>query len=163
MEKRPKKRLLAVGLAFALLVVLMPPAQARDDVGRFREAPCPMQVPEDMVEGVDLTCGYVTAPEDHAAPEDKTIQLAIVILHSTSAHPAPDPLLMLQGGPGISALSTFVPLMASPFGEPFLKRRDVILIEQRGNYFAKPALLCSTNEKPLDCRGRGGGNASSRS
>jgi pimeloyl-ACP methyl ester carboxylesterase len=154
MERRGRKHLLAVSLAFALLIILAPPAQALDELGVFRDAPCPMPVPGDMVEGVDLTCGYVAVPEDHATPGDGTIQLAIAILHSTSAQPASDPLLMLQGGPGISALSTFGPLIASPFGDPFLEGRDVILLEQRGTYYAQPALVCSVEETPRECRDR---------
>lgn len=120
----------------------------------FVEAPCPMPLPESLTEGEDIVCGYVTVPEDHGTPGGKTIQLAVAILHSTSAHPASDPLIMLQGGPGTSALSTFVPLMASPFGDPFLAQRDVILLEQRGAYYSRPTLFCSADETSAACRAR---------
>ena len=40
-------------------VVDAPPAAV------FEEAPCPMPVPEGVVEGETLRCGYVTVPELH--------------------------------------------------------------------------------------------------
>ena len=153
-----KYKLVRIGWACATAVLSLwttprthtqaPPA------GQFVEAPCPMQVPGALIEGEDIVCGYVTVPEEHAAPGDKSVQLAIAILYSTGANPAPDSLIMVQGGPGTSALSTFVPLMASQFGEPFLEQRDVVVLEQRGTYFSRPSLFCSPEETLLACRDR---------
>jgi pimeloyl-ACP methyl ester carboxylesterase len=142
-------------LLLAGLLVLAPPDRAQGGItGQFEAAPCPMDVPKGKTEGVDLTCGYVTVPEDHATPGGKTIELAIVILSSNRADPARDPWLMLEGGPGTSAISTFVPLMASPFGEPFLAKRDVVVLEQRGTYYSRPALFCAADETLAACHDR---------
>lgn len=122
--------------------------------GQFEEGPCPMPLPEGFIEGSDIRCGYLTVPEDHTDPGGQTIQIAIAILLSSSADPAPDPLIMVRGGPGESALSAYVPLFASSFGTPFLEQRDVILVEQRGTYYSKPALLCSSGEDLPSCRDR---------
>lgn len=123
-------------------------------IAQFVEALCPMPLPEGFAEGEDIVCGYVTVPEDHEAPEGKSLQLAVAILRSTGTDPASDPLLMLQGGPGTSVLSTFVHLMALPFGESFLAKRDVVLLEQRGAYYAKPTLFCPAGETSAACRAR---------
>lgn len=153
-----KNRLLRIGLACAIVVLDLWTAPCLHaqvlPAGQFVEAPCPMPVPEGFIEGKDIVCGYATVPEDHAAPAGKSIQLAIAILYSAGANPAPDPLIMVQGGPGTSALSTFVPLMASQFGRPFLEQCDVILLEQRGTYYSQPNLFCSAEETLLACRDR---------
>jgi hypothetical protein len=99
----------------------LPDARAQEPSTRqFEDLPCPLPLPEGLTEGKDIVCGYVTVPEDHADPDSEAIQLAVAILRSPAAQPASDPLIILQGGPGTSALSTLVHLMASPFGEPFL-------------------------------------------
>jgi pimeloyl-ACP methyl ester carboxylesterase len=53
-------------------------------------------------------CGYVTAPEQHALPKGRTIQLAVVRIRSTSKRPAADPLFVEQGGPGDSTIGVIV-------------------------------------------------------
>ncbi|UCC64106.1 MAG: alpha/beta hydrolase, partial [Anaerolineae bacterium] len=132
-----------LSLTIALLAALAWPVQARaTDVGAFIEAPCPMALPEGVVEGQDVLCGYVTEPEDHATPAGRTIQLAIAIFNAKSSEPATIPLLMLRGGPGESALSAWAPSFASPFGQILLSKRDVILLEQRGTLYSKPSLHC---------------------
>ncbi len=98
MKAEIAKGLLSGMLLLAGLLVVAAPGQAQEGTaGQFEAAPCPMDVPKGKTEGVDLTCGYVAVPEDHAAPAGKTIELAIVIFHSSGADPACDPWLMLQG------------------------------------------------------------------
>jgi len=147
--------ILICAISVTILVGTSSSAHAQGSgIAQFAEASCPMPLPESLTEGEDIVCGYVAVPEDHADPDGKTIQLAVAILRSTGSHPASDPLIMLQGGPGTSALSTFVPLMASPFGEPFLAQRDVVLLEQRGAYYARPTLFCPAGETSAACRDR---------
>jgi pimeloyl-ACP methyl ester carboxylesterase len=87
-----------------------------------------------------VECGFLTIPEDHRQPDGPTIKLAVAILKSVSAHPAPDPLLYLAGGPGISPLKQFSRL--SRLLAPFRAERDVILLDQRGVGYSEPALDC---------------------
>jgi pimeloyl-ACP methyl ester carboxylesterase len=96
-------------------------------------------------QGVTVTCGYVSVPEDRTNPRTNTIQLAVVIYHSTSANPAPDPVIFLQGGPGGQA----VQLSADDFDilvKPFLDKRDFIAFDQRGTGLSIPALGCDDLE-----------------
>jgi len=109
----------------------------------FEKAPCPMALPRGAVEGQDIFCGYVTVPERHAAPQNKMIRLAVAVIPAAIDTPAPDPLLMLSGGPGESALNAFPPLLALPGFDGLWAERDVVLIEQRGTKYATPFLQCS--------------------
>jgi len=89
-------------------------------------------------------CGYVTVPEHHSQPNGRTIQLAVVRTRSIGDNPAPDPLMMEQGGPGSSTIGLF-PSKIVPFtnvGTAILQQRDMVFVEQRGTQFSRPALTC---------------------
>lgn len=89
-------------------------------------------------------CGYVTVPEQHSQPNGRTIQLAVVRTRSIGDNPAPDPLIMEQGGPGGSTIGLF-PSKIVPFtnvGTGILQQRDMVFVEQRGTQFSRPALTC---------------------
>lgn len=89
-------------------------------------------------------CGYVTAPEQHAQPNGRTIQLAVVRIRSTSKSPAADPLFVEQGGPGDSTIGVIVDKALPIFPEQHavLKTRDLVFVEERGTRFSKPFLSC---------------------
>ncbi len=90
--------------------------------------------------GVD--CGYVTVPLRHAVPDGASIQLATVILAAQGTAKRPDPLFMAQGGPGGSTIDTYGEyLLSLPESRPVLDR-DIILWDQRGTLYSKPALIC---------------------
>lgn len=89
-------------------------------------------------------CGYVTVPERHSQPNGRTIQLAVVRTRSIGDNPAPDPLIMEQGGPGGSTIGEF-PTQIVPFtgaAPAILQHRDIVFVEQRGTQFSRPALRC---------------------
>ena len=107
-----------------------------------------MDLPPGAVEGENITCGYVTVPEDRANPapagqSSRTIRLAVAVIPSAGTDPAADPLLMLAGGPGDSALTRFVPLLAMPGMEGLGAERDIVLVEQRGTRYSTPFLQCN--------------------
>ena len=107
----------------------------------FKKADCSFASPE----GVVVTCGYITVPEDRSNPHSNIIQLALAVYHSTSPNPAPDPVVFLQGGPGGEAVS----LSAGSFSQlvkPFLSKRDFIAFDQRGTGQSIPALGCDELE-----------------
>jgi pimeloyl-ACP methyl ester carboxylesterase len=97
-------------------------------------------LPLGIIEGEQVVCGYLTTPARHANPDGPSIRLAVAILKSRAPNPAPDPLVMLQGGPGGSTIDTYFELLLS---DPlFLPNRDIILLEQRGTLYSEPALTC---------------------
>jgi pimeloyl-ACP methyl ester carboxylesterase len=117
-----------------LLTLLIDAPRPAPAAPRFAPAPCPIEVAPD--ERID--CGVLLVPENRGKPGSRTIRLPVVIFRSRSAHPAPDPLLFLAGGPGATAVAR----RRSGKGLPFLDERDFIVLEQRGTRHAEPALEC---------------------
>jgi pimeloyl-ACP methyl ester carboxylesterase len=141
-SSRGWSRLIVVGALALLGVGALAPARAQTparsaawadaDCSRFKIASA----------ATDMTCGYVTVPLRHAQPTGPTIQLAVVVLPATDGQRQPDPLFMAQGGPGGSTIATYADyLHASPRSRP-VTDRDIVLWDQRGTLFSKPALLC---------------------
>jgi pimeloyl-ACP methyl ester carboxylesterase len=95
---------------------------------------CPITVPD----GIDAECGALLVPEDYERSDGETLRLPYVILRSRSADPEPDPVIFTAGGPGYSSLDS-VWLFADSL---LLDDRDIIILEQRGNRYAEPALTC---------------------
>jgi len=116
-----------------------------EEMGKFREAPCPFALPEGLVLGENFKFGYVTVPEFHNNPNGKTIEVAVAIFPSTSDNPSPDPLVFNTGGPGESNMDNFIPPLAvrhsGRLGELVLPYRDAVVIELRGLRYAKPNLI----------------------
>ncbi len=104
----------------------------------FTEADCEFDVPP----GRDVTCGWLTVPEDRLdSAADKTIRLHVAIFASDSDNPAPDPIVYLEGGPGGDALET-VPLIFEMRFAPYLANHTLIMFDQRGTGYSEPSLAC---------------------
>jgi pimeloyl-ACP methyl ester carboxylesterase len=120
----------------------------------FQETPCPFRLGTGLVEGQNVTCGFLTVPEDHNQPQGPTIQLAVAIFKTPNPHPAPDPVLDLGGGPGGPQLAVAGPTLTAGSLAAFAPDRDLILLDQRGVGYSQPSLNCQTNETGLSCHGR---------
>jgi pimeloyl-ACP methyl ester carboxylesterase len=118
--------LLAVGLAAPAGAAALP---------LLRPAPCLAPV----AHGERIACYVLVVPENRHAPHSRTIEVPVTILRSRSAHPAPDPLVYTEGGPGGATIRDIVT------GKPivFLDHRDFIAIEQRGAGLSRPSLACN--------------------
>lgn len=114
-----------------------PTEEAPVKAGAYEKADCPFDVPA----GVKVECGYLTVPENRAKPEGGTIRLAVAVFKSSSQTPEPDPIVYLEGGPGGSPLRSY-PRIFSIIFDPFLNKRDLIMIDQRGTGYSQPALDC---------------------
>lgn len=110
---------------------------ATPDPARFESTDCWFDEPP----GQTVECGYLTVPEDRARNDGKTIQLAVARFKSTASSPAPDPIVYLEGGPGGSPLRSVIGQFNALFA-PFLEERDLILVDQRGTGYSRPALDC---------------------
>ncbi|MEE9319104.1 MAG: alpha/beta hydrolase [Granulosicoccus sp.] len=86
-------------------------------------------------------CGQVTVPADWEEPDGAMITLAVYRIPSTTDHPAVDPLIYLEGGPGGAGVGI---VGEFSFGEAaYLRERsDIWVIDQRGTGYSKPALYC---------------------
>ena len=104
----------------------------RDPLGYHRwECPVPLAGAE---------CGYLTVPVDRAYPLGQKIRVSVAIFRSTNPNPAPDPVVYLNGGPGVAGLKRvgrFIPSLLPTF----LENRDIILVKQRAQVFLRPARL----------------------
>ncbi len=92
------------------------------------------QIPSDQ----EFTFGYLEVLENRNDSGSRTIKLPIYIFKSRSSNPKPDPIIYTVGGPG----STTMPSAQYMNYYKYLDDRDFILIEQRGNFYAKPHLDC---------------------
>ena len=129
---------LPIVLLFALSLALpVNHVHAQAKVPRFEAAECPVQVPDDP----PIDCGYLIVPADYDDPASDTLRLPVIIIHSRSLDPAPDPYLYTAGGPGYSSLGEVWGLARSGIVDD----RDVIILEQRGNLYAEPGLTCETS------------------
>lgn len=147
---RLSKRLRSLFLGMLWLIfwssslwLAVPNAQAAPEVQSiaFQTAPCMFELPAGIVEGTDVVCGYLTVPAEHARPDGPTIQLAVAIIKSLDPDPKSDPLVLAQGGPGGSTIETYaLPLLTSSI---LRADRDIILFDQRGTLYSRPALYCN--------------------
>ena len=108
---------------------------ARGAGAATREQPC-------HVDGVETpaTCVTLDVPRDYDRPDGATLALTAVVIHASTARPAPDPLIVLAGGPGQSATSLGGWL--APVLERVRRERDVVLLDARGTGLSEP----------LDCK-----------
>jgi pimeloyl-ACP methyl ester carboxylesterase len=75
-------------------------------------------------------CTRFDVPEDWNAPAGRHIGLRVAIVRSSAVRSEPDPVVFLDGGPGGAATEDY-PIIA-PALAPLRKRRDILLIDQRG-------------------------------
>jgi pimeloyl-ACP methyl ester carboxylesterase len=109
--------------------------------GKLKFSPCTL-APEIGTQSEDAQCTTLKVPEDRANPKGRQIELAIAWAPADKGG-EPDPMFFIAGGPGQSALDTF-PGIAPAFAE-LRKKRDVILVDQRGTGKSNP-LLCKDSE-----------------
>jgi pimeloyl-ACP methyl ester carboxylesterase len=116
--------------------------------GTFAQAACPFDLPDGLTDGDNVTCGFLTVPLKHEDPSGPTIQIAVAILKATGSNPAPEPLVLLNGGPGQGSDGIFEAFTdTSDYSyAPLLERQDVILFDQRGTGRSVPSLLCPGDE-----------------
>ena len=93
---------------------------------------------------IDARCGSLNVPEDRANPNGRQIALNIALIPAIKRKPAPDPLFMLAGGPGQSAVDAFPVLVQSLSN--IHEGRDIVLVDQRGTGKSNP-LQCIDPEK----------------
>ncbi len=99
------------------------------------------RIPADL----SAECGLLTVPENRTEPMRKgnRVVLPVVIIKASANDPAPDPLVLLSGGPGDGGIDSFLAsgLTEYPLAE-LSANRDVLLLDQRGTGDAEPALSC---------------------
>jgi pimeloyl-ACP methyl ester carboxylesterase len=87
----------------------------------------------------EVACGVVPVWEDRSARRGRRIELRVVVLRARDAAPAPDPVVVLAGGPGQGA-AAMAPMLAREL-DGLRLRRDLVLVDQRGTGASNP-LTC---------------------
>jgi pimeloyl-ACP methyl ester carboxylesterase len=91
--------------------------------------------------GYDLVCGYLIVPEDRSQPSGKQVELPVVVFHTDTQNPRPDPVIYLAGGGGFNVMP-LLPFYLQLFGDAILRDRDLVVYNQRGAPQSKPSLPC---------------------
>ena len=132
----PRRR--ATGLTLTLLCLLCAACGDNNSsastpfVATFESAACEMPIPERQ-NAANVTCGWLTVPENRDHPQGRTIKLAVVTLAATGTNPEPDPLVILSGGPGQWAIDSVLPMYSGDFAAPIQSQRDIVIFDQRGS------------------------------
>lgn len=91
--------------------------------------PCRLEHPARML-AVPAECARVSVPENPREPDGRKIELFVARVPAISLNKAKDPLFLIAGGPGTSAVDLYTS-SAAPF-DRVRRNRDIILLDQRG-------------------------------
>jgi pimeloyl-ACP methyl ester carboxylesterase len=129
-------RFCAVALSWALLT------QAAGATAATTLRPC-------RIEGLpnEAQCGQVERPLDPARPAGTQIAVHYLVVPAMARNKQPDPVLMLAGGPGQSAIDV-APLML-PRLSRLNNRRDLVFIDQRGTGRSAPLQCADETRLPI--------------
>ncbi len=128
----------SVRRVIGILVVLAGAAAAQAETpaallsvsyGSLAFTPCTLSQ-AGQAQTVPARCATLRVPEDRSSKVGRTIELAVAWVPSSAKSPAPDPVVLLAGGPGQSALEAF-PTVYPAFRD-ILRQRHVLLVDQRG-------------------------------
>ena len=107
--------------------------------GQLAFKPCALTSPR---EAVEAQCATLAVPENHDNPEGRRIDLAIAWIPA-KGEAEPDPIVMIAGGPGQSALESY-PMVHAAFADA-RRSRHVLLVDARGTGGSHP-LKCANRE-----------------
>ena len=116
-------------LAVAGLLSLGAAAAADDVDATIKLTPCRLEHPFRML-AIGAECGSYLTPENPAQPAGRKIELFVARVPAISFKKKPDPLFLIAGGPGTSAVDLYTS-SAGPF-DRIRRDRDIILLDQRG-------------------------------
>lgn len=130
----------------AALLALLAPAAARaqdQPTPRIEWRDCPWtQAPT-----AEARCGNLVTRQQHAAPDSPEIRVFFAVYRATGAGPTlPDPIVVVPGGPG-ALFNPPVAYVMQGLAE-LRRRREVIIIDQRGVGRSRPRLVCE--EEPAN-------------
>lgn len=101
---------------------------------------CALSVPRGT--SVEAWCSTLAVPENHDDQDGRTIDLAIALV-TAEGQAEPDPIVMIAGGPGQSALESY-PSLHRAFDDA-RRQRHVLLVDARGTGQSHP-LKCENEE-----------------
>lgn len=155
--RRPLPRFLPLSSVLLSSILVLAACDSRSDApgpradadgnlryGALLFKPCSLS--QARVDAVEAQCATLEVPENHDAPEGRRIALAIAFIPA-QRQAEPDPIVMIAGGPGQSALASY-PSVHGAFADA-RRSRNVLLVDARGTGGSNP-LHC---EDPDDAAG----------
>jgi pimeloyl-ACP methyl ester carboxylesterase len=94
-----------------------------------------------------VQCGVLQRALDPARPTGPTIELHYVVVPAMARRKLPDPVFLLAGGPGQSAIGV-APQMLALFSR-LNNRRDIVFVDQRGTGRSAPLTCADTTHETL--------------
>ena len=115
----------------------------------FQAAPCNLEgAPAGFEREHGVECGWVSVKRD--ATGSKRIRLWTARVRAATAQKRADPILYINGGPGIATVDAVLPsLPASATMKAWRQDRDIIIFDQRGSGRSEEA-LCPELAKTLN-------------
>jgi pimeloyl-ACP methyl ester carboxylesterase len=95
----------------------------------------------------EVQCGVVQRPLNPAQPNGVTIDVHYVVVPAMARRRLPDPVFLLAGGPGQSAIAVAPQLM--PVFSRLNNRRDIVFVDQRGTGRSAPLECEDPRHLPL--------------
>ncbi len=121
--------------AIAIALALFAAGCSRSTAARLPLTPC-------HLDGVaqEVLCGTYEVPEDRSTTAGRRLRISLAVLPALRRGAAPDPLVVLAGGPGQGARS-YAALANTAFAR-VRRARDIVLVDLRG----------TGGSHPLECR-----------
>lgn len=94
----------------------------------------------------EVVCGSVERPLDPASPDATKIRVRYVVVPAIARRKLPDPVFLVAGGPGQSAIDVAPSVM--PLFQRLNQRRDIVFVDQRGTGRSAP-LMCEDDPSEL--------------
>ena len=131
-----------VTILVALIAAVFGSVAARSD-GAAMDVPCWFDIPD----GEAADCYRVMVPVRYDDETAGTMSLPVAVLKARNAIPEPDPVVLIQGGPGASFFYTDYPADGTStywwkMTAPVRQNRDILIYDQRGVGLAEPNLNC---------------------
>ncbi len=125
---------LALGVVLAACAALARAAAAAPDAATAAKAP----LVDCHVAGIrnGVLCGTLQRPLDPAQPDRARIAIRYVVVPAMARRKFPDPVFLLAGGPGQSAVAVAASSMA--LFSRLNNRRDIVFVDQRGTGGSAP-------------------------
>lgn len=95
----------------------------------------------------EVVCGKVARPLDPAVPDGVQIEVHYVVVPALARNKLPDPVVMLAGGPGQSAIRLAPQVL--PLFTRLNNRRDIVFVDQRGTGRSAPLDCEDVRHRPL--------------
>jgi len=135
------KQFFALALTTLLLAIIA--LHAGDAAAAIDESPC--RLLQESMPAAFGQCATLEVPENYDDPDGEKLELFFARVPALTANPAADPLVLINGGPGGSAVDLY--LQTRGAFEPIRRERDILLLDQRGTGRSLSGLDCELPEE----------------